>query len=57
MLPPHGQWQQSHRKPADLFSGDLEKFELTETTGYSACVYGDQTDFPLLEIKAIDCVI
>jgi hypothetical protein len=26
----------SHRKPTNLFGGDLEKFALTETAGYSA---------------------
>jgi hypothetical protein len=26
----------SHRKPTDVFGGDLEKFALTETAGYSA---------------------
>jgi hypothetical protein len=26
----------SHRKPTYLFGGDLEKFVLTETAGYSA---------------------
>jgi hypothetical protein len=26
----------SHRKPTDLFGGDLEKIALTETAGYSA---------------------
>jgi hypothetical protein len=31
-----GHWQQSHRKPTDVFGGDVEKFELTETAGYSA---------------------
>jgi hypothetical protein len=30
------QWQLSHRKPTDLFDGDLEKFDRTETAGYSA---------------------
>jgi hypothetical protein len=28
----------SHRKPSELFGGDLEKFALTETAGYSAWI-------------------
>jgi hypothetical protein len=28
----------SHRKPSDLFGGDLEKFAPTETAGYSAWI-------------------
>jgi hypothetical protein len=39
----------SHRKPTDLFGGDLEKFALTETAGYSAWNIRDRTMINLTE--------
>jgi hypothetical protein len=37
----------SHRKPTDLFGGNLEKFALIETAGYSACRSGVVKEFVL----------
>jgi hypothetical protein len=45
-----------HRKPTDLFGGELEKFARTETAGYSACSSAEHTpnqetlNYPYLHI-------
>jgi hypothetical protein len=47
----------SHIKPTDLFGGELEKFALTETAGYSACHIRDIKFLPQAQKQTLtdDC--